>query len=213
MIVTLFSTDEQTPIPLVFDELVDKYWNLADNEDAIFNCQMGRGRTTTGMITATLIQVIVHKGLLSREFKEPLVIDDGLLEKSYLEGNYSLILRLLRVLDFGKLAKKIADICIDYCDHLQNLRSAIYDYKVKVEATVDRTSPYFGELYRTGINYLIRYFYLIVFTNYLLELARSYESDNLNPLEFTSKIPLKFSAWLKDRREITSLVSMLPDFS
>lgn len=34
-------TDEQAPIPDVFDQLVDRLMMVGDHTDAIFNCQMG----------------------------------------------------------------------------------------------------------------------------------------------------------------------------
>jgi len=49
-------TDEQAPLPGVFTQLLHRVRNgLESNADFVFNCQMGRGRTTTGMITACLI--------------------------------------------------------------------------------------------------------------------------------------------------------------
>lgn len=42
-----FRTDEQAPIPGVFDALVERLHGLDSETDVIFNCQLGRGRTTT----------------------------------------------------------------------------------------------------------------------------------------------------------------------
>ena len=51
-----FQTDEQAPLPGVFTQLLHRVRSgLEANADFVFNCQMGRGRTTTGMITACLI--------------------------------------------------------------------------------------------------------------------------------------------------------------
>jgi hypothetical protein len=202
-------TDEQAPIPLIFDELVEIYWQLKDHEDAIFNCQMGRGRTTTGMIIATLIQIIAHRGLLSvvsRPPAEPVSSSEPDVDH-FKNGNYSIIGKLIRILDYGNLAKKLADICIDYCDHMQNLRTAIYDFKMQLESSrfSDRDSREYKEHYRRGINYLVRYFYLIVFTNFLLNLARQYNGVEI--LDSMEKTPLKFSEWLESRKEIQKLAS------
>ena len=158
-------TDEQAPIPLIFDELVEIYWNLRPNEDALFNCQMGRGRTTTGMIIATLIQLIAHKGLLSMS-KPPMssaaTTEADSVAAAFKNGNYSLIVKLIRLLEYGKLAKTLTDICIDYCDHMQNLRTAIYEFKAALESSRfgDKESAQFKEHLARGLNYLIRYFYL-----------------------------------------------------
>jgi hypothetical protein len=201
------STDEQTPIPLVYDELVHICWHMGTHEDVIFNCQMGRGRTTTGIIIATLIQVIAHKGLLSADFHAPSPANEDSPATHYLNGNYALINKLVRLLEYGNLAKKLTDICIDYCDHMQNLRTAIYDFKCNLEqeARSAHNSKDYKAHFRRGINYLIRYFYLIVFTNFLLNLARQYDgADTLNAMHHT---PLLFSEWLRSRKEITKLAS------
>ncbi|XP_028792052.1 paladin-like, partial [Neltuma alba] len=48
-------TDEKSPEEMDFDALVHKISQADVNTEIIFNCQMGRGRTTTGMVIATLI--------------------------------------------------------------------------------------------------------------------------------------------------------------
>jgi hypothetical protein len=52
----------------------------------------------------------------------------------YLSGEYKIILQLLGVLENGRLAKRLTDQAVDACEHVQNLRDAIYDYKQKVES-------------------------------------------------------------------------------
>lgn len=109
----------------------------------------------------------------------------------FLRGEYKLIHRLCQVLDHGVRAKQLADACIDELAHLQNLREAIYDYKRKVEA--DPTGPQAHELEMRGLHYLLRYFYLIVFAEYLIEEM---------PAGTLSK---SFLQWISERREITNL--------
>lgn len=43
-------TDEKSPEEQDFDILVDKISQVDVDTEIIFNCQMGRGRTTTGMV-------------------------------------------------------------------------------------------------------------------------------------------------------------------
>ena len=57
-------TDEQAPIPNVFNELIERSLHLSTSTDIIFNCQMGRGRTTTGIIITVLIDMIKGNSLL-----------------------------------------------------------------------------------------------------------------------------------------------------
>lgn len=52
-------TDEQAPLPEALWQLVTRIRSgLAEAGDFVFNCQMGRGRTTTGMVAACLISTI-----------------------------------------------------------------------------------------------------------------------------------------------------------
>jgi hypothetical protein len=73
-----------------------------------FNCQMGRGRTTTGMIVASLIATIRmdDKSAESTEdlLEEPFESNDGhgTDAEQYLAGEYKTILQLVTVLSHGK---------------------------------------------------------------------------------------------------------------
>lgn len=48
-------TDEKAPKDADFALLTKRLWNLPEGAALVFNCQMGRGRTTTGMIIASLL--------------------------------------------------------------------------------------------------------------------------------------------------------------
>lgn len=105
-----------------------------DAGDFIFNCQMGRGRTTTGMVSACLVASIQ-----TWDGKEPLNLtaDDDVLygdsldgpgeEEAYLQGDYKIILQLVGVSSHGKAAKILTDRAIDLMQDVQNLRKAIYE--------------------------------------------------------------------------------------
>lgn len=52
-------TDEQAPLPAALSQLVQRVTGaLHDGDVIIQNCQMGRGRTTTGMVAASLIATV-----------------------------------------------------------------------------------------------------------------------------------------------------------
>ncbi|KAJ1570068.1 hypothetical protein HK096_003163 [Nowakowskiella sp. JEL0078] len=165
-------TDEQAPIPDVFNQLVDRLLKLDENTDALFNCQMGRGRTTTGMAVACLIEMIVGNSFIFDISEDYIAVtgtensDD--IHQRYQNGDYKMILQLIAVLQYGKLAKRLTDSALDACEHLQNLRVAIFDYKLRVEALPIGSKKY-NVLLEVALNYLIRYFYLITFAAYLLE--------------------------------------------
>ena len=48
-------TDEKAPKSADFAVLASRAWNPPPGAALVFNCQMGRGRTTTGMIIASLL--------------------------------------------------------------------------------------------------------------------------------------------------------------
>ncbi|ORY52376.1 hypothetical protein BCR33DRAFT_711697 [Rhizoclosmatium globosum] len=207
-------TDEQAPIPDVFDQLVDRLTVLESNSEAVFNCQMGRGRTTTGIVIAVLLEMVVgNKDLktnppleLKTDENEPLspmpfpgsaYKETDHSHERYNAGEYKIILQLLGALEFGRLAKKVTDRAIDKCEHLQNLRIAIYDYKLRLEALQTNSQKWIA-MRTVGLNYLMRYFYLIVFAEYLIE-------EMCDATEWPAKPKVTFSSWLSDRREIQNI--------
>jgi len=190
-------TDEQAPIPEVFDIIHERAKLANDNTDLFFNCQMGRGRTTTGMIISSITEITAS--YLSGKYLLKSNLSHGTHDRSisvtkdqkerYLQGEYKLILSLLRVLKEGKISKAIADESIDKFAHVQNLREAVYDMKIRYEA-LDQNSPLKNEHYVRAVNYLIRYFYFIVFAAFLLEKPTS-----------------SFREWLVQRPEISYLLA------
>jgi len=92
-----YQTDEQAPLPIALSQLLDRVQSgLSQAGDFIFNCQMGRGRTTTGMVTACLIvstqqwtrqeqQLAWHEPISEAEVYDP--IDGPSEEEAYLQGD------------------------------------------------------------------------------------------------------------------------------
>lgn len=111
----------------------------------------------------------------------------------YLLGDYKLIQQLCQLLDQGQRAKHLADTCINDCAHLQNLREAIYDHKVRLTTNNSLTPEQIKETESRGLHYLLRYFYLIVFAEYLIEEL------------FKGKLEKTFLSWIAERREISNL--------
>lgn len=140
-------------------------------------------------------QVIFHKEDLKKS-----TVDSP--HQHFLNGEYRIILQLIAVLQYGKQAKCLTDLAVDACNHVQNLRLAIYDYKLRVEAC-EIGSRKHTSIHGVAINYLVRYFYLIVFADYLLEETRDYRRRGR---EGNASRPVKFSVWLEERREIKNIV-------
>ncbi|RPD74988.1 hypothetical protein L226DRAFT_508637 [Lentinus tigrinus ALCF2SS1-7] len=199
-------TDEQAPLPGALSQLLMRVrtgLQSGQPADFIFNCQMGRGRTTSGMVTACLIATTMtweheKENRITEEDQNtnPLehydAVDGPSEEDAYLQGEYKVILQLVSVLSHGKLAKRLTDRAIDQMEDVQNLRRAIYDYKLKV-AACEKGSEKQRKLMDLGVNYLYRYGTLIVFANYLIEMREGKGEES-------------FPEWLQPRREITMLL-------
>ena len=68
--------DEKAPQEADLDAILDVLREQGPNTACVFNCQMGKGRTTTGMILACLVKGDVFKlfELNMLEEKNPLII-------------------------------------------------------------------------------------------------------------------------------------------
>lgn len=55
-------------------------------------------------------------------------VDGSYEEEAYIRGEYKIILQLVGVLSYGKVAKRVADKAIDAMADVQNLRKAIFEY-------------------------------------------------------------------------------------
>ncbi|ODO07006.1 hypothetical protein I350_04372 [Cryptococcus amylolentus CBS 6273] len=198
-------TDEQAPLPVTLQVMVNRITSgLRENTDFVFNCQMGRGRTTTGMAVASLIATIAvdeapfDHGLHTDDEEEVEEEEDEAVPEAtqYQNGEYKTILQLVTVMSRGKEAKRVTDRAIDLMQGVQNLRKAIYDFKLQVDAAEPGSAKYKAQLTRT-INYLYRYGALIVLANFLLEM----KAEGI-PLEKSD-----FSTWLQKHREIRTILN------
>lgn len=106
-------TDEKIPLPITIDRLYTCIKQINDQKILLFNCQMGKGRTTTGMIIAYLIYN--HKNIVGKHY----------------EPEFKIIAMLLQILPNSKESKSITDSVIDTMDHLENLREVIKKYNTE----------------------------------------------------------------------------------
>ncbi|KAA1467713.1 hypothetical protein DENSPDRAFT_832824 [Dentipellis sp. KUC8613] len=196
-------TDEQAPLPAALSQLLDRVrLSYVAGGDFIFNCQMGRGRTTTGMVTACLIATTTNwlghdqsDNTVQEVTEEYDFIDGPSEEEAYLQGEYKTILQLVGIMSHGKIAKRLTDRAIDLMQDVQNLRKAIYDNKLKVEACEKGSSKH-RKLFTLAVNYLYRYGTLIVFANYLIESKEDPQTAKTT-----------FPEWLSEHREITKVLA------
>ena len=199
-------TDEQSPELKDFDSLVSMLLpeimascNGKDAEEGplsmIFNCQMGRGRTTTGMVVCCLLIGQVnpeyYSALREAHPTSKLYPADA---SRYANGDFSCIVQLRSLLSDGKSSKHNVDLILEACDRMQNLRTAVNVWKVQMESA-DTTEEARSRAHHHGVHYLQRYFNLIAFSSYLSE---EYDSA-------TGKLKSTFVSWMEMRAELANI--------
>ncbi|KAG5504474.1 hypothetical protein JKF63_04926 [Porcisia hertigi] len=194
-------TDEQSPDIGDFDLLVGallpriaKHLDRRETLSFVFNCQMGRGRTTTGMVICCLLI-----GLVIPEYYDELhnayrdfLYSDG--ESDLSRGEYTVIVQLKRVLVQGRTAKYQVDLVLEACSKMQNLRTAIESFAITMSSP-DTTEAGRARAHHAGVHYLKRYFNLIVFAVYLQE-----EYDRM-----LKRMRRSFTDWMSTHPEICAL--------
>jgi len=167
--------DEKAPSEKDFDDILTILRSQAGPDTAcVFNCQMGKGRTTTGMILACLVKDIlfgdpdktyyVDDTLNPDDFDE-----DELMEEKAKRGQFSIVYKVFEFLPEAKEAKAHLDKVIDLCGTppmgtgLQNLRECIQWTQQKHDFEPKRKKPFWKQMSK---NFIERYLYLILFTTY-----------------------------------------------
>ncbi|PIA40733.1 hypothetical protein AQUCO_02400064v1 [Aquilegia coerulea] len=198
-------TDEKSPKEQDFDILVHRISQADINTEIIFNCQMGRGRTTTGMVIATLVYFnrigasgIPRTNSIGKVFDAGSDVTDSLpnSEDAIRRGEYAVIRSLIRVLEGGVEGKRQVDKVIDKCSSMQNLREAIATYRNSILRQPD-------EMKREAslsffVEYLERYYFLICFAVYI--------HTDRSALRFGSSGQSSFTEWMRARPELYSIL-------
>jgi len=200
--------DETAPEEKDFDQLIAELRGCISQPKTafVFNCQMGRGRTTTGMVSACIMAkalqqqqnksdvssvvenkpsaLKIHK---SMQLLTAITEKKGKKENNRKRGEFVSILSLMDLISCackttsGKEAKELADTCIDACAHAQNMVEAIEACEGEA-ATAEigaARSPEFWK--RRAHNYLERYAYIVLFAAYALEnAATNYTAMNFS---------------------------------
>ncbi|KAK7281583.1 hypothetical protein RIF29_09702 [Crotalaria pallida] len=201
-------TDEKSPKELDFDILVQKISHVDVNTEIIFNCQMGRGRTTTGMVIATLVYFnrigasgIQRSNSIGRISQFMTNVTDRMpnSEEAIRRGEYVVIKSLIRVLEGGVEGKRQVDKVIDKCASMQNLHEAIAAYRNSILQQPD-------EMKREAslsffVEYLERYYFLICSTVYLHSERATLLSSNASQSSFAD--------WMRARPELYSILRRL----
>ncbi|KAF8008217.1 hypothetical protein BT93_K2020 [Corymbia citriodora subsp. variegata] len=201
-------TDEKAPEEQDIDDLVDKISHVDVNTEIIFNCQMGRGRTTTGMVIATLIYLnrigdsgIPRTNSIGRvlDSVSNVTVDLPNSEEATRRGEYAVIRSLIRVLEGGVEGKRQVDKVIDKCASMQNLREAIATNRNNILRQPDEMKR--EASLSTFVEYLERYYYLICFAVYIHSEREYLRSSSLGRCTFAD--------WMKARPELYSIIRRL----
>merc|ERR1712196_588336 len=162
----------------------------AANSAMVFNCQMGRGRTTTAMVIASIVWYA------SRGWSNDKIAFVDPDSPNLMQGEWKGVIRLMTMLDDGLEVKSLVDQCIDECAHIQNLREAIKDCKDQASsapATGERSSAFW---LKRGQNYLERYSYLLLVAAYARAQAPSGFSQS-------------FSTWMRGQWNLKRVLKSL----
>jgi len=184
-------TDEEAPSSATMDYFISEFeQTMGRNYIVFFNCQMGRGRTTTGIVIYILWSA--SKGLTqidSLKAKSKCTeVPDGVREEFW-NGDFKAVQSLRRLQADASRGKEVLDRVIDYVDEIQNLRQCITKVYLRAEQQLKKNKKV--RYFQVARQYLKRYLSLIVFSTYLLK-------DNKSQT---------FTNWLEDRQDVVALLN------
>ncbi|KAL6009024.1 hypothetical protein ACLOJK_022251 [Asimina triloba] len=177
-----------------FDTLASNIASASKDTAFVFNCQMGRGRTTTGTVIACLIKLRLDYGRplkmhlvpvpceevdsdsssseetgIENDEPAPILTKTGTIKDQNLAFGIKDILllrRITRLFDNGAECREALDAVIDRCSAMQNIRQAVLQYR-KVFNQQHIEPRVRRVALNRGAEYLERYFRLIAFAAYL----------------------------------------------
>ncbi|XP_067886515.1 paladin-like [Heterodontus francisci] len=149
----------------VFLKVVRSNLTIDQNTAIVLNCHNGKERTTVGMVICLLLTWHING------FPEPYVEDMvSIPDAKYTKGEFEAILNLLRLLPNGDQMKKEVDRALDAVSDsmtpmMHHLRELIINTYKKSKGAKDNNIA--ASLHLRSLQYLERYFYLILFATYL----------------------------------------------
>jgi len=194
--------DEKAPRECDFDNMLISLKEVGQDTACVFNCQMGKGRTTTGMIVACLVRDVLSGELPSHQplqaDKQELPDEEEFLEEQHKFGNFEILEKIYKYIPEAVAGKAHLDHIIDLCGTpkeggtgLQNLRECIVWTEEKFNFEPKLKKPFWKQMSK---NFIERYCYLVVFATYLRERA---------PRGFD----ISFTLWMDIRAEIREIIS------
>eukprot|EP00090_Calanus_glacialis_P007964 TRINITY_DN16343_c0_g1_i1.p1 TRINITY_DN16343_c0_g1~~TRINITY_DN16343_c0_g1_i1.p1 ORF type:complete len:528 (-),score=123.39 TRINITY_DN16343_c0_g1_i1:295-1878(-) len=211
-------TEERAPAEYCFDMMLDILKNEPASVPCVFSDQMGRGRTTLGMVIACLIKEIQITSELRRMEEIDLVSKDTVKEliqqkfesalpkcqdddDPFIKGEFDVIKELLEKFPSTVEGKKKIDRVLDICGPtpkgtgLQNLRECVIETKWKYDVASEDKQVAWKQLI---LDFMERYFYLICFATYCLE-------------EGPGGYNHSFSWWMDEHKDLRSMIDQGKD--
>jgi len=211
-------TEERAPAEYCFDYMLEILKNEPASVPCVFSDQMGRGRTTLGMVVACLIKEIqitselrrmeeidlvskdTVKDLIHQKFESalPKCQDD---DDPFIKGEFDVIKELLEKFPATVEGKKKIDRVLDICGPtpkgtgLQNLRECVIETKWKYDVASEDKQVAWKALI---LDFMERYFYLICFATYALE-------------EGPGGYNHSFSWWMDEHKDLRSMIDQGKD--
>ncbi|CAJ1871832.1 unnamed protein product [Sphenostylis stenocarpa] len=218
-------TDGKAPKSSDFDTLAINIASAAKDTAFVFNCQMGRGRTTTGTVIACLVKLRIDYGRpikilgddVTREESDcgsssgdeagvyaTTLTSNTLLRKTEEKQNRAfgindilLLWKITTLFDNGVECRVALDAIIDRCSALQNIRQAVLQYRKVFNQ--QHVEPRVRRVaLNRGAEYLERYFRLIAFAAYL-------GSEAFDGFCGQGESRMTFKVWLHQRPEVQAM--------
>merc|ERR1712001_668088 len=193
-VVRIPMVEDRMPPDYSFDAIVETLKIEPVSTPCVFSCQMGKGRTTVGPVTACLIKEIQITKELRKMEELKLISTETLRDLIYekfermpdypktaeeedplAKGDFDVIKQLVGSTAGAAEAKRKMDIIIDKCSPppkgtgIQNLRECIIETKWKYDVAPEDKQVVWK---RMILNFMERYFYLICFATYSLEVGK-----------------------------------------
>lgn len=152
--------DECAPRPEDLDLLVASIKDEPEGTALFFNCQMGKGRTTTGMLCACVVKE-------AKSGKMEAAHEENLNATPLERADFAVVRTVVGLLPNGEKAKQQLDRICDLTGPphgLQNLRECIGWTKEKFDSEPDAKKPYWKHM---AANFVERYCYLLAFCSYV----------------------------------------------
>ncbi|KAG5055986.1 hypothetical protein JHK85_008496 [Glycine max] len=218
-------TDGKAPKSSDFDTLANNIASAAKDTAFVFNCQMGRGRTSTGTVIACLVNLRIDYGRPIKILGGDVTHEESdcgsssgdetggyvntlssntLQRKTDDEQNRAfgindilLLWKITTLFDNGVECREALDAIIDRCSALQNIRQAVLQYRKVFNQ--QHVEPRVRRVaLNRGAEYLERYFRLIAFAAYL-------GSEAFDGFCGQGESKMTFKVWLHQRPEVQAM--------